>query len=186
MEFRYCPRCSSALVERAITGDDGALTRRACADAACGYVHWDNPTPAVGVIVEHEGEVILARNALWPENIFALVTGFLEAREDPKACVAREVREELGLDVVETHLVGNYIFERKNEIMLCYHAVCRGSVTLGAELAEYRRYRPEKLRPWRRATGLALADWMTARGLAFEWDERPPIVPRNEAVVAKP
>jgi hypothetical protein len=34
------------------------------------------------------------------------------------------------------------------------------------------------VRPWRRATGLAVADWMRARGLAFEWDDRPPIEPR--------
>src|SRR5688572_17788454 len=120
MEYRFCPCCARPLGVRAISGDDGAMDRLACPDAACGFVHWDNPTPAVGVIVEHEGEVILARNALWPEGIFALVTGFLEAREDPKACVAREVKEELGLEVVETHLVGNYIFERKNEVMLCY------------------------------------------------------------------
>ena len=175
MEYRYCPCCARPLAPRAIAGDDGALTRLACTDAACGFVHWGNPTPAVGVIVEHEGEIILARNAAWPEGIFALVTGFLEAAEDPRHAVAREVKEELDLDVRETHLVGNYIFERKNEVMLCYHAVCEGRVTLGEELAEYRRYRPEALRPWRRATGLAVAEWMRARGLPFEWDERPPI-----------
>lgn len=184
MEFRFCPCCARPLAPRLVAGDDSPVERLACPDTACGFVHWGNPTPAVGVIVEHEGEVILARNALWPEGVFALVTGFLEAREDPKACVAREVREELGLEVVSTHLVGNYIFERKNEVMLCYHAVCRGTVSLGAELAEYRRYKPAQLRPWRRATGLALADWMTARGLAFEWDERGPIQPRPEVAKA--
>jgi NADH pyrophosphatase NudC (nudix superfamily) len=140
-------------------------------------VHWGNPTPAVGALVEHEGEIILARNVAWPEGFFALITGFLEAREDPRAAVVREVNEELGLEVTETHLIGNYIFERKNEIMLCYHAVARGTVRLGEELAEYRRYAPAKLRPWRRATGLAVADWMHARGLEFEWDERPPLSP---------
>ena len=103
------------------------------------------------------------------------MTGYLEAREDPKAGVAREVKEELGLEVVEANIIGNYIFERKNEVMLCYHAVTRGTVKLGDELAEYRRYKPAELRPWRRATGLAVADWMRARGLAIEWDDRPPL-----------
>jgi len=37
-------------------------SRMACPDAACGYVHWDNPIPVVAAIVEHEGRVILARN----------------------------------------------------------------------------------------------------------------------------
>jgi NAD+ diphosphatase len=177
MEFRFCPVCTCPLVDRGIAGDGIVVTRRACPNEACGYVHWGNPTPAVGALVEHEGEIILARNKLWPEGFFALVTGFLEAREDPRAAVAREVNEELGLDVIETHLIGNYIFERKNEIMLCYHAVARGTVRLGEELAEYRRYAPATLRPWKRATGLAVADWMRARGLEFEWDDRPPLNP---------
>ena len=143
-------------------------------------MNWNNPTPAVGAIVEHEGEIILARNAGWPPGFFALVTGYLEAREDPLHAVAREVKEELDLDVVETNVVGNYIFECKNEIMLCYHVVARGTVRLSAELVEYRRYRPESLKPWRRATGLAVADWMRSRGLAFEWDDRPALRAEHE------
>lgn len=171
--YSFCPRCGSRLGERSVAEADGtARTRRACT-ADCGFVQWGNPVPCVGALVEHEGEIILARNRGWPEGFFALVTGYLEALEEPKAAVAREVREELGLEVIEANLIGNYIFERKNEVMLCYHAVARGTVALGAELAEYRRVRPEKLRPWRRATGLAVADWMRARGLAFEWSERP-------------
>jgi NAD+ diphosphatase len=179
--FAYCPRCARALAARAIEDGDGvSLVRRACPDAACGFVHWDNPVPAVGALVEHEGEIILARNRAWPEGWFALVTGYLESCEDPKAAVVREVKEELGLDVVATHLIGNYIFERKNEVMLCYHAVATGTVTLGAELAEYRRHAPADLKPWPRATGFAVADWMRARGLPFEFvDFKAAVAPRK-------
>jgi NAD+ diphosphatase len=63
------------------------ITRRVCSEAACGFVQWSNPTPAVGALVEHAGDIVLARNALWPEGWFALITGYLEAREDPKAAV---------------------------------------------------------------------------------------------------
>jgi NAD+ diphosphatase len=167
--FAYCPRCARPLAVRPIADDGGARMRRACPDDACGFVQWGNPTPAVGALVEHEGEIILARNRGWPEGWFALVTGYLEAREDPRSAVAREVKEELGLEVSDAHLIGNYIFERKNEVMLCYHAVATGTVRLGEELAEYRRYAPADLRPWPRATGLAVADWMRARGLPFEF-----------------
>jgi len=111
--------------------------------------------------------------------MFALVSGYLEPREDPAHAVKREVKEELGLEVTRTELVGNYIFEEKNEIMLCYHAVAAGTIALGEELAEYRRIKPEKLRPWRRGTGFAVADWMRRRGLAFEWIERLPPVERT-------
>ena len=159
--------------------DGVTSTRRACVPE-CGFVQWGNPVPCVGALVEHEGEIILARNRAWPEGFFALVTGYLEPLEDPQAGVVREVREELGLEVRASHLIGNYSFERKNEVMLCYHAVAEGRVRLGVELAEYRRYKPAELKPWKRATGLAVADWMRSRGLPFEWSERPPLTSEHD------
>lgn len=157
----------------AAPGADTVRVRRACGQTDCGFVQRRNPTPAVGALVEHEGDIILARNAAWPEGWFALITGYLEAGEDPRAAVAREVKEELDLDTVSVAPIGNYIFERKNEVMLCYHVVATGTVRLGAELSEHRRYKPHELRPWPRATGFAVADWMTARGLPFEFVDFP-------------
>ena len=151
----------------------GKPPRRVCSDPACRFVQRRNPTPAVGALVEHDGEIILARNAGWPEGWFALITGYLEAGEDPVAAVTREVKEELNLDVVSVQPIGNYIFERKNEVMLCYHAVARGTVALSRELVEYRRYQPHELKPWPRATGLAVADWMRARGLPVQFEDFP-------------
>ncbi|MBL8520562.1 MAG: NUDIX domain-containing protein [Betaproteobacteria bacterium] len=183
--FKHCPRCAAVLVDRDIADDGGARTRRACPDDACGFVQWQNPTPAVGALVEHEGQIVLARGAGWPDGYFALVTGYLEKNEDPKAGVAREVKEEIGLEVVESHLIGNYIFERKNEIMLCYHAVARGEIRLSAEIAEVRHYAPHELRPWPRATGFAVADWMKSRGLRVEFIDRPPLGVASTMPVAK-
>ena len=172
--FSFCPRCGKALADRPITDIEGITsTRRAC-EAACGYVQWKNPVPVVGALIEHEGDIVLARNVAWPDKFFALVTGYLEENEDPRGAIAREVKEEVGLDVQDAHLIGNYIFELKNEVVMCYHAVATGTIALGREIAETRRFRPEQLRPWRRGTGLAVADWMRARNLPFEWLERPP------------
>jgi NADH pyrophosphatase NudC (nudix superfamily) len=166
--------CRSARSEREIADDGGSRVRLAC--PACEFVHWQNPTPAVGALVEHEGSIVLARGAGWPEDAFALVTGYLEKNEDPVKGVAREVKEELNLDVVETYIIGNYIFERKNEVMLCYHVVATGEIKLSPELSGYKRYQPHELRPWPRATGFAVADWMRSRGLEVTFVERPPIV----------
>jgi hypothetical protein len=48
-----------------------------------------------------------------------------------------------------------------------------GTVTLSPELLEYRLVDPPMLRPWRAGTGYALADWMRARGLDFQFVDRP-------------
>jgi NAD+ diphosphatase len=52
--------------------------------------------------------------------------------------------------------------------MLCYHVVTTGEVKLSPELSHYRRYKHE-LKPWPRATGFAVADWMKSRGIPFEF-----------------
>lgn len=155
----FCLRCGSALVERAI----GGLPRRACPDAACGYVFWDNPLPVLAGLVERDGLIVLARNRAWPEKMFGLVTGFLERDETPEEGVAREVKEELGLATRAVSLIGVYPFLRKNEIILAYHVVAAGEIALNEELAEFRLVPPEKLRPWDFGTGLAIRDWLARK-----------------------
>jgi len=117
--------------------------------------------------------ILLARNAAWPPKTFALITGFLEAGETPEQGIAREVKEETNLDVERTSLIGVYEFTRKNELIVAYHVVASGSVQLSEELVEYRMVAPERLRPWRAGTGLAVADWMRARDLPFEFVDLP-------------
>ena len=169
--FVFCPRCATPLEDLARAG--ARLPRRVCPAPSCGFIQRRNPVPAVGALVELDGDIILARNASWPEGWFALIAGYLEAMEDPREAAAREVKEELGLDAVTITPIGSYPFEEKNEVMICYHVVATGVVRLSAELSDYRRYKPQELRPWPRATGLAVADWMTARGLPFEFADFP-------------
>jgi NADH pyrophosphatase NudC (nudix superfamily) len=157
--YRFCPACAAALVP----GLHGDRRRLAC--AACGWVHWDNPTPVVAAIIELDGKLLLARNRAWPEKVFALVTGFLERDEHPAAAVLREVKEETDLDAGGASLVGVCDFARMNQVILGYHVVARGAVRLSDELAEYRLIEPARVRPWRQGTGVLLADWLSRRGL---------------------
>jgi NADH pyrophosphatase NudC (nudix superfamily) len=155
---KYCPQCTRELVTAELEGRE----RRRCPDEECGYVFWDNPTPIVAAIVEHEGAVVLARNHGWPEKMFGLVTGFLERDETPEDGVVREVKEELGLDARVVGMVGIYPFFQRNELILAYHLEAEGEIQLGEELASIKRVPPEKLRPWPFGTGLAVRDWLAA------------------------
>jgi len=159
-EARFCPRCATALVPSVHEGRD----RLRCPDDACGYVHWDNPVPVVAAILDHDGQVLLARNKDWPEKMFGLVTGFLERGESPADAVLREVAEETGLAGRIVGLVGVYGFERMNQVILAYHVRTSGEVRLGEELAEYKLVPPEKVRTWPFGTGQALHDWLVLQG----------------------
>lgn len=156
--FRFCPACATPLVR----GIHGERERSAC--PACGWVHWDNPTPIVAAVIEYQGKVLLARNVAWPQKTFALVTGFLERDESPRAAVIREVKEETDLDALDAMLIGVYDFALRNQVIIAYHVPATGAVRLNEELAEYRLLEPAAVRVWPRGTGIALADWLRARG----------------------
>jgi NAD+ diphosphatase len=166
----YCPVCAASLIERADTGEGGKL-RLSCPDGH--WTHWDNPLPVLAALVEIDGQILLARNAAWPEKVFALITGFMERGETPEQGVARELKEETGLDALETTLIGVYELIRKNEVIIAYHVKASGQIALSPELVEYRLLAPEKVRPWRMGTGYAVADWLRQRGLPLHFLDFP-------------
>ncbi len=174
-EHKFCPHCATPLQAISQEEDGGAKTRMRC--VTCDWTHWNNPTPVLAAVIEladKGGEILLARNAAWPGKFFGLITGFMEAGETPHEGIAREVAEETSLTVDSLKLIGVYDFQRMNQVIIAYHAVARGDITLSPELVEYRTIPPESVRCWRAGTGYALADWLTARGITPQWLELPP------------
>lgn len=155
---RFCPRCAAPLAREQRDG----YPRWLCSKA-CGFIFWNNPTPVVAAIVEREGCVILARNAAWTQDFYGLITGFLEAAEDPAEGVLREVQEELGLDGEVAQFVGHYPFAQMNQLIIAYHVRAQGEIRLNEELAAYKAIPIEKLQPWPYATGDAVRDWLAQR-----------------------
>ncbi len=170
-EVRHCTHCGTALQPITLAEDGGDKERLRC--PACGWTHWNNPTPVLAAIVEIDGKVLLARNAAWPGKMFALITGFMERGETPEQGIARELKEETNLDAQQISLIGVYDFIRKNELIIAYHIKASGNIRLSEELVDYRLISPDKLRPWPAGTGLAMADWMRARGLPVDFLEFP-------------
>jgi len=165
MAFHYCPQCAQPPQAKV----DQGVSRQACPDEACGYVHWDNPTPVVAAVVEHEGHIILARNRAWPVPFYALITGFLEKSDpSPEEAVAREVQEELSLTATGVNFIGHYVFPRLNQIIMAYHVPATGEIVLNEELVDYKRIEPAKARYWPSSTGFALRDWLIRQGHAPE------------------
>ncbi len=174
-EFRFCPNCASALEHITQEEDGGPKARLRC--AACNFTHWNNPTPVLAAVVEcadRDGQILLARNAAWPGRMFALITGFMEAGETPEEGITREVGEETSLTVDALKLIGVYDFQRMNQIIIAYHVVARGEVTLSPELAEYKLYAPQDVRCWRAGTGYAMADFLRSRGHEPQFIDLPP------------
>jgi NAD+ diphosphatase len=163
--FRFCPQCATALQSIEQMEDGGLKARWRC--PTCDFTHWNNPTPVLAAVVEcvdQGGKILLARNAAWTHRMFSLITGFMEAGETPEGGIAREVLEETALVADSVNLIGVYDFQRMNQVILAFHVAARGTVKLSPELAEYKLFAPQDVRCWRAGTGMALAQWLTARG----------------------
>jgi NAD+ diphosphatase len=157
----YCPLCRQELV----TGHIGGRDRSVCPSDECDYVKWDNPIPVVAAIVELNGKIVLTRNKGWSERWYGLVAGFLECGETPEKAVLREIQEELGLAADIADFVGYYSFFERNQIILAFHVLAEGEITLGDELADAWLVEPEEVHPWKIGTGPALRDWLKGRGI---------------------
>ena len=173
-DFRFCPQCATSLEWVSRAEDGGDKLRLRC--MACDWTHWNNPTPVLAAIIEYRGQVLLARNAAWSGRMFALITGFMEAGETPEEGIAREIKEETNLDVLSLSLVGVADFQRMNQVIITYHAVAEGEISLSPELVEYKLLDPQDVMCWPAGTGLALAQWLRGRGIEprfmeFPWRE---------------
>lgn len=80
--------------------------------------------PAVICLI-HDGvdRVLLARQHTWPETLFSLLAGFVEAGESLESCVEREMREEVGLDVGDIRYLGSQPWPFPRSLMLGFCAV---------------------------------------------------------------
>ncbi len=67
--------------------------------------------PVVGVIVRHEGKILLVEPARGvAKGHWTLPGGFLHAFEQPADGARREVREEAGLEITDLDLVGTFVY----------------------------------------------------------------------------
>jgi NAD+ diphosphatase len=160
-EAKFCMLCGNALTEKMIDGKN----RRACSSRDCGHVLWDNPVPVVTAIIKHEDRIVLARNRIWPEKMFGLITGFLEKGEEPEQGIIREIREELGLEGRITEFIGLYSLFQVNQLLIAYEVETSGEIITGDEIAEIKRVEPSRLKPWPFGTGLVVKDWLIKKGI---------------------
>ena len=77
--------------------DHGADRAKICPQ--CDLVYYPRLAPSIIVLVTRGDEMLLARNANWPVNMFSTLAGFVEPGESIEQTVHREVMEEVGLSV---------------------------------------------------------------------------------------
>jgi NAD+ diphosphatase len=94
------------------------------ANAANGHEEFPRIDPAVICLV-HDGHdrAVLARQTVWPERLFSLLAGFVEAGESFESCVVREIAEEIGLHVTDVQYLGSQPWPFPRSLMVGFHAI---------------------------------------------------------------
>ena len=107
-DYRFCPRCGGGLVLGHPHGDADEPAQLIC--QACGFVFWQNSKPCAGVLVVRYGRLLLVKRAFEPfKDWWDVPGGFLADGEHPEAGAVRELREETGLEVRLTGMIGIFM-----------------------------------------------------------------------------
>ncbi|MEF2975695.1 NAD(+) diphosphatase [Subtercola sp. YIM 133946] len=96
----HCPRCGAATVV-----ETGGWVRR-CPVQDIEIFPRTDPAVIVG-IVDGDDRILLGSNALWENNRYSLLAGFVEPGESLEAATIREVFEESGVRILEPQYLGS-------------------------------------------------------------------------------
>ena len=129
---KFCGVCGSMLAPQT---DECA---RKCPN--CGAQFFPVLAPAMIVAVRRDDRLLLARNARFKPGMYSVLAGFVEAGESVEEAIAREVREEVGIEVRNIRYFGSQAWPYPNSLMLGFEAeYAAGELAPdGAEILEAR------------------------------------------------
>jgi NAD+ diphosphatase len=164
---RFCGRCARRT--------EGVENERARRCLPCDRTYYPRISPAVIVLVHKGNEVLLAHNARAPEGMFSTLAGFVESGESLEETVAREILEEVGVQVKSLRYFGSQPWPFPHSLMIGFHAEYAGGEihSDGAEIVEANWYRPDpsklpKLPPKLSIARRLIDDWLSSQGVPID------------------
>ncbi|MCY4548363.1 MAG: NAD(+) diphosphatase [Defluviicoccus sp.] len=139
---RFCGNCGQPTESR----EAGHL--RICTDRACGVSHFPRTDPAVIMLIAEGDRAVLGRKAEWPDGMYSALAGFVEPGESLEEAVAREVKEEVAIDVANIRYHSSQPWPFPASLMLGFSAdALSGEIAFDPEeLEDARWFTREELR----------------------------------------
>lgn len=153
MEMNYCMQCGTRLVLREHAHEGPTPW---CEN--CGEFRYPVFNTAVSMIVmnEQHDKVLLIRQ--YGRPFYVLVAGYVNRGEDAEAAAAREVREEVGLEVLSARFNHSHYFAPTNTLMLNFTVtVAAPEVHANFEVDDWRWFDVEEARRSIKPNSLAQA-----------------------------
>jgi len=113
-DHRFCGRCGGTMEEV----EEEAL----CRCPQCGFFTYPRISPAVIMSVVRDGKILLGRAPRFPGGIYSVLAGFVEPGETLEQAVAREVREEVNIEIRDIRYVASQPWPFPHSLMLGFTA----------------------------------------------------------------
>jgi NAD+ diphosphatase len=135
----YCGRCGAA------NTDHPEELARVC--PVCGHLEFPRIAPAVISVVTSGDKILLAHNVHFVDKMYSLIAGFVEAGETLEDTVAREIREEVGLEVTDIRYITSQPWPFPHSLMIGFSARCTdGTIRVdGKEIEDARWFSRDEL-----------------------------------------
>ena len=111
---QFCGRCGQPTEDK--------TEERAKICPACGLINYPRLSPAVIMAVVRDDLLLLASNRRFKPGYYSVLAGFVEPGETLEDCVAREIREEVGLSVANIRYFGSQPWPFPNSLMVAFVA----------------------------------------------------------------
>ena len=124
------------------------VNRLVCRD--CGFIFYQNPTPAIAVILIDSDRVLLVKRKFPPrEGYWSLPAGFIEYHEKAEETALREIKEETNLNIKLNDIYGIFsVFDNhKHHVLLIVYwgEIINGDLSPGDDALEAQFYSFDKL-----------------------------------------
>ena len=137
--FQYCSRCGTMMQPRA---DERSRTCPKCA-----YTSYPPVSPAIMILITDGPRLLLARKPAFPAGRYSALAGFVEPGETLEDTVARETREEVGVEVRNIRYFGSQPWPFPHSLMIAFTAEYAGGELRpdGVEIEEAAWFEPGAL-----------------------------------------
>ena len=115
---QFCGRCGSKMEYKANEHS------KHC--PSCNYTAYTKISPAVIVAVTKGDTILLAQNALNKSGMYSVLAGFVEPGESLEECVAREIKEEAGIEIKNIQYFGSQPWPFPDSLMVGFTAEYAG------------------------------------------------------------
>jgi NAD+ diphosphatase len=109
---QFCGRCGAR------TEAHKTERVRVCPD--CKLSAYPRVAPAVMALIRREKQILLARSPHFPPGMYSALAGFVEPGESLEQCLAREVEEEVGVQICNTRYFASQSWPFPHSLMVAF------------------------------------------------------------------